>query len=120
MSAPSLPPSPFPDHAFLPFPEGGMLYNLVHEDDWIVIVQRDLTIRGPRPALCYIAVQHGLPTDIIGYHRIDAAKGEAIAQRQRGTDILRLAPRFKRDMTIGSILIASMLAMLAAATMRRA
>ena len=116
---PKFPASPIPGHAFVPFPEKGMLYDVVGEDEWIVILQRDHAVRGPRPALCYVPVQRGLPSDIIGYHLMNAEQAEAIADRQM-TDVLRLAPSVRNRMMLGCILAASLLATLAAAKMRKA
>ena len=65
----TFPPSPFPGHAFLPNePDGSLLGTLIAETEWIVVLQRDGTMRGPRPAMCYGLRHRGGPTDIMALH----------------------------------------------------
>jgi hypothetical protein len=83
-----LPASPFADHAFLPLPASGDLYDETGQSAWIVVLQRDGTIRGPRPALTYVPVRRGLPHDVVAYHLMDAA---AFASNT-DTDVLSTRP----------------------------
>lgn len=89
----AFPQSPFQDHAFVPFPASGVLYDETGEASWIVVLQRDGVIRGPRPALTYIPVQRGLPRDVVAYHLMDAAEAAAIAA---GSDTDLLSTRTSR------------------------
>lgn len=69
------PASPYANHAFLPFPESGNLYTETSEQGWVVVLQRDGTIRGPMPALTYVPVQRGKPNDVIAYHMMNKDEG---------------------------------------------
>lgn len=85
------PPSPIAGHAFIPFPASGDLHDETGQSAWIVILQRDGTIRGPRPALTYVPVQRGLPHDVVAYHLMDADDAAALASG-RNTDVLSSRP----------------------------
>lgn len=85
----AFPKSPIADHAFVPFPASGVLYDETDEAAWIVVLQRDGTIRGPRPALTYMPVQRGLPHDVVAYHLMEAVEAAALAAKGN-TDVLSM------------------------------
>lgn len=82
----SFPASPFPGHVFVANDgSGAIVGDDIKETDWVVVLQRDKTIRGPRPAMCYKFRHLGGPSDVIAFH-IHETPSEAEQRRYKDED----------------------------------
>ena len=96
------PPSPFEGHAFVENPADGSMMNELSLNDWHVIIQRDGTIRGPRPVGRYRLRHLGGPTDVIGLHIVDVQpQSEKDRYERMESDILVDAEGNKKQASSG-------------------
>tara|TARA_Y100001968_G_scaffold213090_1_gene196126 strand:+ start:149 stop:610 length:462 start_codon:yes stop_codon:yes gene_type:complete len=92
------PPSPFEGHAFVENPADGSMMNELSLNDWHVIIQRDGTIRGPRPVGRYRLRHLGGPSDVMGLHIVDVQpQSEKDRYERMESDILVYAKGAKQD-----------------------
>ena len=88
----SFPASPFPGHVFVAHDgNGAIIGSDIKETDWVVVLQRDKTIRGPRPAMCYRFRHLGGPTDVIAFHIHDTPSEEEQRRYKDEDDAVRPA-----------------------------
>lgn len=92
------PPSPFEGHAFVENPADGSMMNELSLNDWHVIIQRDGTIRGPRPVGRYRLRHLGAPSDVMGLHIVDVQpQSEKDRYERMESDILVDSKGAKQD-----------------------
>ena len=82
----TFPKSPFPGHVFVANDgTGSIIGDDVKDTDWVVVLQRDGTMRGPRPAMCYKFKHLGGPADVVAFH-IHATPSEAKQREYKDAD----------------------------------
>lgn len=105
MTQTTLPSSPYADHTFLPFPEDGSLYDNTEEMDWMVVLRRNGDIDGPDLAITFPCVQHGMPDDVIAYHRMNPKLAAEIADARITQVVSTTAPRKYGTASVGAGII---------------
>ena len=85
------PASPFANHEFIENPADGSLAVHLSPLDWHVVLQRDGTIRGPRPVGRYPLRHLGLPRDVIALHVVDIQPQEEKDRYERMEDDILVA-----------------------------
>lgn len=94
----SFPASPFPGHVFVANDGSGALIGKdIKETDWVVVLQRDDTIRGPRPAMCYRFRHLGGPADVKAFHIHDTPSEEEQRRLKGEDDTVRPTGSDQRD-----------------------
>lgn len=91
------PASPFDGHAFIANPADGSIANSLSPVDWHVVLQRDGTIRGPRPVGRYPLRHLGLPTDVMALHVVDIQPQEEKDRYERMSTDLLFVPQAKKE-----------------------